>query len=113
MALRLAAAQDSLFLHSSHVTFWLEHYHYDIFRRSICPKPDAIGEDNPFRLRFQTNAKGRSTRSSSRGLQDGVKDIVFKRQAEAVAMAQNELENTLANTTSAACLPKPTSVAKP
>ncbi|MBK8878887.1 MAG: serine hydrolase [Haliscomenobacter sp.] len=94
-ALRLATAQDSLFLHSSHVTFWLEHYHYDIFRPIDLSEADAIGEDNPFRLRFQTNAKGEIDAFIFQGLQDGVKDIVFKRQAEAVAMAQNELEKYL------------------
>lgn len=91
-AMRLVLRNDSLFL-KSHLELWLEHYHYDVFRPIDLSGDSGLdGEENPFRLVFQTNAKGEVDAFIFAGIQDGVKDIVFKRQADEVPIAQNDLE---------------------
>lgn len=84
---------DSLFARTKVMNMWLEHYHYDVFR----PNPLKKGffddvTDNPFRLQFHTNLKGEISEVAFIGIQEGVEDITFKKQAKEVDVSKNELE---------------------
>ncbi len=90
--LRIEHRGDSLFLQSGYMRLWLEHYHFDLFRPRDLSGQHGVDESTPFRIQFQTNLRGEVDAFVFLGIQDGVKDIVFKREAEAVAIAKNELE---------------------
>jgi CubicO group peptidase (beta-lactamase class C family) len=91
-ALRIEHQGDSLFLQSGYMRLWLEHYHFDLFRPRDLSGQHGVDESTPFRVQFQTNPRGEVDDFVFLGIQEGVQDIVFKREAVVVAVAQNELE---------------------
>ncbi len=91
-AISIFAKNDSLFAHSKSVDMWLEHYHYDLFRPLVLKDGFDLGDDNPFRMQFNINTKGEIDGFAFYGVQEGVKDIIFKKKAVAVEVATSELE---------------------
>lgn len=91
-ALTLSVRNDSLFARSTYVNFYLQHYHYDIFRPLALMEGLDIEEDSPIRLQFITDLKGDIAEIRAAGLEPGVEPIVFKKKATAVVLEKNELE---------------------
>ncbi len=83
---------DSLFARSSYLTFFLQHYHYDIFKPIALVEGLGIGDDNPVRLQFIGNLKGDIAEIRGAGLEPSVKELIFTKKTAAVAVAKNELE---------------------
>lgn len=91
-SLVVSARNDSLFARSSYANFYLQHYHYDIFKP--ISQTDGMGadEDSPIRLQFTTDLKGDIAELHAVGLEPAVKEIVFSKKATAVKMEKSDLE---------------------
>lgn len=90
--LALSLRNDSLFAATAAVRFYLEHYHYDIFRPIALEEGMDIGKDSPIRLQFTTNLRGEIAEIHAVGIEPSVKELVFAKAAAAVAVAAGELE---------------------
>ncbi|MBK9335543.1 MAG: serine hydrolase [Lewinellaceae bacterium] len=90
--LLVSASNDSLFARSSYVRFYLQHYHYDIFRPISLLDGMDVEEDSPVRVQFVSDLKGDPAELRAFGLEPSVESIVFKRKAVAVDMATGDLE---------------------
>ncbi len=91
--MRVFVKNDSLFAAAKELNMWMEHYHYDIFRP--IPLKEGFfddGEDNPFRIQFKTNIKGGIESMAFIGIQEGVEDIVFKKQQALPQLSKEEKE---------------------
>lgn len=91
--LALSVQNDSLFAKSVYTRFFLEHYHYDIFRPFALIQGLDIEEDSPIRLQFISDLKGEITELRAFGLEPSVESIVFKKKTTAVAVEKSDLEN--------------------
>lgn len=91
-SMTLTLQNDSLIAHGRTLDYYLEHYHYDIFRPMAMIAGVDVESDSPIRLQFITNLKGDMDEIRAVGLEPAVDEIVFKRKAVAVKMAENELE---------------------
>jgi CubicO group peptidase (beta-lactamase class C family) len=68
---------------------YLEHYHYDIFRVRSTEEKGVI-KDAP-KISFKTDERG-DVVSCEMKMEPGVKDIVFEKIAEAIAVKKNQLK---------------------
>lgn len=93
--LRVSVSNDSLFAQSAYVRFYLEHYHYDVFRPVAFIEGMDIDEGSPIRMQFVSDLKGDPAELRVVGLEPSVESLVFKRQAVAVDMAADDLEKYL------------------
>ncbi|MCC6462916.1 MAG: serine hydrolase [Saprospiraceae bacterium] len=88
----LSLRNDSLFARTPYVNFYLQHYHYDIFKPISMLEGLDLEEDSPIRLQFTTDLKGDVTQLHAIGLEPSVDEILFVKKATAVAVGKNELE---------------------
>lgn len=88
----ISVSNDSLFAQSAYIRFFLQHYHYDVFRPIALLEGIDIEEDSPMRLQFVSDLKGEPAELRAFGVEPSVESIVFKRKAVAVDMAAGELE---------------------
>ena len=71
-------------------TSYLEHYHFDVYKVRDMENPD----DNATRIKFNTNYGG-EIESFDVALEQGVKEIVFRREAPAMEISKAELQKYL------------------
>ena len=90
--LSVSVSNDSLFAQSSYVKFYLQHYHYDVFRPIALLDGIDVEEDSPIRMQFVSDLKGEPAELRAFGLEPSVESIVFKKKAVAVDMAAADLE---------------------
>ena len=86
--------KDSLFAKTPHVSFWLKHYHYDIFQPFEIGKKgiDTTGSDE-LRLSFRTSLQGEIDGISITGLEPSLgKPLEFTRQPNAKEISVAELK---------------------
>ena len=88
----VSARNDSLFAHSSYAGFYLQHYHYDIFKPISQTDGMGVDEDSPIRLQFTTDLKGDIAELHAIGLEPAVKEIVFSKKTTAVKVSKEDLE---------------------
>jgi len=88
----ISVSNDSLFAQSAYVRFFLQHYHYDVFKPIALLAGLDIEEDSPIRLQFVSDLKGEPSELRAFGLEPSVESIIFKKKAVAVNMAAGELE---------------------
>lgn len=82
---------DSLFLITPVLSFWLKHYHYEVFTAFAIDKKDGIDtSDQNTKLQFNTNLTG-DIESVSINLEPSVKPIVFSRAAKAKEISKDSL----------------------
>ncbi|MCB9316603.1 MAG: serine hydrolase [Lewinellaceae bacterium] len=91
-SLTLKLHNDSLIAHAGALDFYLEHYHYDIFRPMAMIAGVDVESNSPIRFQFITDLKGDMAEIRAIGLEPAVDEIVFRRKAVAVKMAESELE---------------------
>lgn len=91
-SLVVSARNDSLFARSGYTNFFLEHYHYDIFRPVALIEGLDLERNSPIRLQFTTDLKGDITELHAIGLEPAVKEILFSKKAVAVAVPKADLE---------------------
>lgn len=91
-SLNVSARNDSLFARSSYANFYLQHYHYDIFKPISQADGMSQDEDSPIRLQFTTDLKGEIAELHAVGLEPAVKEIVFSKKATAVKLEKSDLE---------------------
>ncbi|MBL7775971.1 MAG: DUF3471 domain-containing protein, partial [Saprospiraceae bacterium] len=91
-ALLVELRNDSLFAHTQSLNFYLEHYHYDIFRPLAMIAGVDLESNSPIRMQFIPDLKGDIAEIRASGLEASVEPLVFKKQATEVAMAESELE---------------------
>lgn len=85
--------KDSLFIITPTLTFWLRHYHYDVF---VALQKDAkegidTSEQNT-KVQFNTNLTG-DIESASINLEPSIKPIVFTRGAKAKEITKDSLQS--------------------
>lgn len=88
----ISVSNDSLFAQSAYVRFFLQHYHYDVFRPIAFLAGMDLEEDSPIRLQFVSDLKGEPAELRAFGLEPSVESIIFKRKAVAIDLAAGELE---------------------
>ncbi|MEZ4942055.1 MAG: serine hydrolase [Saprospiraceae bacterium] len=91
-SLTLMLRNDSLIARTSMLDFYLEHYHYDIFRPVAIIAGLDVESNSPIRFQFVTDLKGDIAEIRAVGLEPAVDALEFKRKAVAVKMAENELK---------------------
>jgi len=91
-ALVVSTRNDSLFARSAYVNFYLQHYHYNIFRPIALMEGMDIEEDSPVRLQFTSDLKGDIAELHAIGLEPGVKEILFAKKATAIKVSKDDLE---------------------
>jgi hypothetical protein len=83
---------DSLFVATVTQSFWLHHYHYDVFTASyIDPKEGIDTTDDNTKMQFNTNLAG-DIESASINLEPSLKPIVFTRAAKAKEISKDSLQ---------------------
>lgn len=88
----VALLHDSLFLTAGTHTFWLRHYHYDIFTVFNKDAKDGIDtSDQSTLLQFNTNLNG-DVESASISLEPTLKPIVFTKTLKEKNMAADSLK---------------------
>lgn len=91
-ALHIDIRNDSLFAYTTTTNFYLEHYHYDVFRPAALMEGMELDADSPIRMQFVSDLKGDPSELRVFGLELSVESLVFKKQAVAVDMAASDLE---------------------
>jgi CubicO group peptidase (beta-lactamase class C family) len=90
--LQLYVRNDSLFARAGALVLWAEHYHYNVFVPHPLKDGLELGDDSPFRFHFNLGLQGDIESLTFAGIQAGVEDIRFKRQAAAIDLSLEELE---------------------
>jgi CubicO group peptidase (beta-lactamase class C family) len=83
---------DSLFITTPTLTFWLHHYHYDVFALFQKDAKEGIDtSDQNTKVQFNTNVAG-DIESASINLEPSLKPIVFTRAAKAKEITKDSLQ---------------------
>jgi CubicO group peptidase (beta-lactamase class C family) len=91
-SLLLFVRNDSLFARTGALDMWAEHYHYNVFMPRPLKDGFDVGDDSPFRFHFNVGLQGDIESLTFAGIEAGIEDIKFKRQATKVAVSKEELE---------------------
>ncbi len=84
---------DSLFAYTTGISYYLEHYHYDVFR--ALPLDEGRREDLssfPIRLAFATSLQGDVDAVHVYGIEPAVEKISFRRQLQDAEVPLSVLE---------------------
>jgi CubicO group peptidase (beta-lactamase class C family) len=90
----LRVDHDSLFASTPLYTFWLRHYHYDVFQpfeRSKLNKIDTA-ENSEVRFNFRTGLDGEIESASISGMEPSVKPLEFTREPSAKEIKTGDLK---------------------
>ncbi|MBC7904919.1 MAG: serine hydrolase [Gemmatimonadaceae bacterium] len=91
--LLLTLRNDSLFGYTTNQSFWLSHYHYDVFKPYFFEDGKIDPDDQSrVRLNFQTNSSGSIEAISITALEPAVKELRFTKLPTVVALTKKDLE---------------------
>jgi CubicO group peptidase (beta-lactamase class C family) len=91
--MEVKAKGDSLFLHAGTLSFWLRHFHYDVFELVAIDRSTGIdtSEVAPFKLQFYLNSMGELEKFTL-PIESGLKPIEFTRKLKTITTSTSELE---------------------